>query len=80
MKTEYKSEILDQADLKLLGHLRTNARETLTRISQETQIPVSSIFDRLKRMEKMNVIKRFTCVSFCWLKPIKARKETWKIG
>ena len=51
MKAEYKSEILDQADLKLLGHLRTNARETLTRISQETQIPVSSIFDRLKRLE-----------------------------
>ena len=60
MKTEYKSEILDQVDLKLLGYLRTNARETLTRISQETQIPISSIFDRLKRMEKMNVIKRYT--------------------
>jgi len=60
MKAEYKYEKLDQADLKLLGHLRTNARETLTRISQETQIPVSSIFDRLKRLEKMNVIKRYT--------------------
>jgi Lrp/AsnC family transcriptional regulator for asnA, asnC and gidA len=60
MKTEYKSETLDQADLKLLGHLRTNARDTLTRISQETEIPISSIFDKLKRLEKMNVIKRYT--------------------
>jgi Lrp/AsnC family transcriptional regulator for asnA, asnC and gidA len=60
MKTEYKSETLDQADLKLLGHLRTNARDTLTRISQETEIPISSIFDKLKRLEKMNVIKKYT--------------------
>ena len=58
MKTEYKSKTLDQADLKLLGHMRTNARDTLTRISQETQIPISSIFDRLKRLEKMKVIKK----------------------
>ena len=60
MKAEYKSVILDQADLKLLGQLRTNARETLTRISRETKIPISSVFDRLKRLEKMNVIKRYT--------------------
>ena len=60
MKTEYKTEKLNQADLKLLACLRTNARETLTRISRETKIPISSIFDRLKRLEKINIIRRYT--------------------
>jgi len=60
MKAEFESEKLDQADLKILGHLRTNARKTLTRISKETRIPISSLFDRLKRLERINVIRRYT--------------------
>lgn len=60
MKTKFESEILDQTDLKILGHLQKNARKTLTRMSKETRIPISSIYDRLKRLEGINVIKRYT--------------------
>ena len=58
MKTKFRSDMLQHADLKILSHLRKNARETLTRVSRDTGIPVSSVFDRLKRMEAIGVINR----------------------
>jgi DNA-binding Lrp family transcriptional regulator len=60
MKPEFKSGILDRVDLEILGHLRKNARETLTRISKGLQIPISSAFDRLKRLEGTRIITRYT--------------------
>lgn len=60
MKTDFKSDRLDQTDLKILSQLRMNARETLTKICKKTRIPISTIFDRLKRLEELNVIKRHT--------------------
>ena len=62
MKTKFESEILDQTDLKILGHLQKNARETLTRMSKEIRTPISSIYDRLKRLERLKVIKKYTCL------------------
>ena len=59
---KFESDILDLKDLKILRHLRKNARETLTRMSQETRVPISSIFDRLKRLEGIKVIKRYTAL------------------
>jgi DNA-binding Lrp family transcriptional regulator len=55
-----KSGLVDQSDLKILNHVRRNARETLTRICKETRIPISSVFDRLKRLEAIGVIQRYT--------------------
>ncbi len=54
--------MMDQEDTKILGFLRKNARQTLTRMSKDTGIPISSIFDRLKKMEETGVIKRHTCL------------------
>ena len=62
MKSKFKTEILDETDVKLLGHLRKNARETLTRMSREIRTPISSIYDRLKRLEGLKVIKKYTCL------------------
>jgi DNA-binding Lrp family transcriptional regulator len=49
---------VDHADFKILSRLRKNARETLTRVSRDTGIPISSVFDRLKRLETNGVIIR----------------------
>lgn len=46
-------------ELILLSHLRRNARETLTKISRETRMPVSTIFDKIKRYDN-NLIKKST--------------------
>ena len=51
---------LHPSDLKILSALRANGRETLTKISRDTGIPISLVFDRLKRMEEL-VIKRYSC-------------------
>lgn len=60
MKEKYNSAILDQADLEISSRLRKNARETLTRISTDIVIPISAVFDRLKRLETTGVIIRHT--------------------
>lgn len=48
-------------DIVLLSNLRANARESLTRMSRKTSIPVSTIFDRLKIQER-TVIKKHTAI------------------
>jgi len=60
MKAKPKSIKLDSSDLKILSALRTNGRETLTKISRDTGIPISLVFDRLKRMEE-SIIRRYSC-------------------
>ena len=51
---------MNKGDKKILGFLRTNARQTLTKISKDTRMPISTVFDRLKQMEKTGVILRHT--------------------
>lgn len=48
-------------DLIILASLRKNARESLTKMSRRTGIPVSTIFDRLKT-NLNNLVKRHTAL------------------
>jgi len=48
-----------ESDITILSNLRDNSRETLTRISRKTRIPVSTIFERLKTYNN-NVVKKYT--------------------
>lgn len=48
----------------LLSHFRQNARESLTRISRRTHVPVSTIFDRLKQYEQKYIMKHTTLLDF----------------
>ena len=57
---EVQKMMLKEKDLKVLGHFRNNARESLTRLSRVTRIPVSTIFDKLKEYEKKQVITKHT--------------------
>lgn len=51
----------------LLSHFRRNARESLTTISRETQVPVSTIFDKLKHYEAQFIRKHTTLIDFAKL-------------
>lgn len=51
-------------DLQLLSRLRANARETLTKMSRKTHIPVSTIFDRLKMHERGIIQKHTSLIDF----------------
>lgn len=55
---------MKQKDLKLLYHFRQNARKNLTKISRETAVPVSTIFDKLKKFEKDFIKKHTSLLDF----------------
>ena len=46
-------------DLKILAHLRQDSRKNLTKISKQTLVPISTIFDRLKKYNR-DIIKKST--------------------
>ena len=48
-------------DLKIVSHLRTDSRMSLTKISKNTGIPVSTIFEKMKR-NAGNIIAKNTCL------------------
>ncbi len=51
----------------LLSHFRQNARQSLTTISRETKVPVSTIFDKLKQYEERFVRKHTAILDFAAL-------------
>ncbi len=53
--------MMEKRDLVLLAHLRKNARATLTEIGKEMDMPVSTIFERLKG-PLSSYIKKHTCI------------------
>lgn len=53
-----------EKELLLLSHFRSNARESLTKISRQTSIPVSTIFDKLRDYEKRLIQKHTTLLDF----------------
>lgn len=52
---------MKKKDLVIISHLRKNARETLTRMSRKTSIPVSTLYDKLK-LHTGNLIKKNTAL------------------
>ena len=42
-----------------MAYLRQNARETLTKLSRKTNVPISTIYDKLKQYEN-DIIKKHT--------------------
>ena len=51
--------MINKKDLIVISYLRQNARETLTRLSKKTHIPVSTIYDKLK-LHEHDVITKYT--------------------
>lgn len=55
---------MKQADTKLICALRKNSRDTLTSISKEIKIPISTIYDKIKNYEKSFILKYTTLIDF----------------
>jgi len=55
---------MNQKDLLILAHLRNDARITLTNLSKKTNIPISTIYDRLKAQEEGFIQKHTTLIDF----------------
>lgn len=63
LSTIYTGETtnMKEKEAQIMTSLRNNARESLTKMSRKTGIPVSTIYERLKKFEK-KVIKKHTCI------------------
>lgn len=53
--------MMEERDMVLLAHLRRNARAKLTHISKQTDIPVSTMFERI-RNPLGSYVTKYTCL------------------
>ena len=53
--------MINRKDLVIIAHLRNNCRKTLTEIFKRTRIPISTIYEKLKRNEG-DIIRTYTCL------------------
>ena len=53
---------LDEYDLKILQHLKRDARKTLKELEKEIKLKVSTIHNRIKRLEESNIIKQYMTI------------------
>ena len=56
--------MFQKKDLLILANLRKNSRESLTRLSKRTSIPVSTIYDKLRTFKNGLITKHTTLVDF----------------
>lgn len=55
---------MKESDIKIISALRTNSRQTLTKISKKTNVPVSTIYDRIKIHDGKILKKHTTIIDF----------------
>ena len=54
--------MLDKKDLQILDLLKVDAKLTTQQISKKTLIPITTVHNRIKKLEKQGVIKGYTVV------------------
>ena len=53
-------ELIDEKDKKILEILKENSNLSSYKISKKTLIPVTTVNNRIKKLKKLGVIKKFT--------------------
>ncbi len=51
---------IEEKEHKIISHLRKDARSSFVYISYDVNMPVSTVYDRISRLNKDQVITRFT--------------------
>ncbi len=54
---------MDYLDYQILNELKTNARETASEISKNIHLSVSTVIERIKKMEKSGLIQYYTAIT-----------------
>ncbi len=62
MKLKKQAISLDSLDWNILQALQENAKQTYTEIGRRFGVAHSTIYDRIRRMEENNVIKKYTTI------------------
>lgn len=77
---------LDSTDKKLINLLQTNSKQTTKQLSLQLNLSVTAVYERIKKLEKENVIKRYVALInknkieksflvFCHIKLIQHSRE-----
>lgn len=53
---------LRKKELEILTYLRSNSRHTVTQIGRKLGIPRTTVFEKIKKLKKMEIVPKFTCV------------------
>ncbi|MFB6088864.1 MAG: Lrp/AsnC family transcriptional regulator [Candidatus Aenigmatarchaeota archaeon] len=53
---------LDEKDRKILENLKENSDLTTRQISKRTTIPITTVHNRIKKMEERGIIKKYTII------------------
>lgn len=61
---EFISKImrLDEKDLKIIQILKENSKLTTSQIAKKTNVPITTAHNRIKKLEKLGIIKGYTVV------------------
>lgn len=62
LKHKVNSFTLDSTDFKILQALQKDARQTYTEIGRLLGIAHSTVYDRIKKLERHGIIKKYTAV------------------
>ena len=62
MKVRNSGVVLDATDLEILSALQEDARQTYTDIGKKLGRAHSTVYDRISRMERQGVIKKYTAI------------------
>ena len=55
---------MKEKEVELLRHLRQNSRKSLAKISKETSIPTSTLFELLKKLENTVITKHTSLLDY----------------
>ncbi len=55
---------MKEKEVELLRHLRQNSRKPLSKISKETSIPTSTLFELLKKLENTVITKHTSLIDY----------------
>jgi len=70
---------MDEKDYLFIAELRKNARESLTNISKKINVPISTLFDRLKHHQKTLITKHASLLDFTSLGYVCNALITFKV-
>lgn len=78
--------LLDKTDLKLIGLLQNDSKQTTKQLSLQLNLSVTAAYERIKKLEKEKIIKKYVAIInrnkieksflvFCQIKLIQHTKE-----
>lgn len=54
--------MVNEKDLKIIAHIRNDARKKVTEISRNMHIPVTTLYDRMRAQQKKGFVKKHTAL------------------